>query len=306
MLDGTLTGPDRWRTVQRCCTDYDRHVRVVGIDLAWGTKAQTGLAVLDDAGHLLDVTAASTDDDIVLWMNTYAPGACVVAIDAPIIVTNPTGARDCERQVTQHFGRHHAGTHPTNTTNGLFSGGATRALRLATRLGLDVNPHSSRSRRALEVFPHSALVALFELPYILRYKPKRGRTLTLLQAEATQLLDHLETLHDASPPLRLTANARWQAICSTVHNATTKAGLRRVEDRIDAVVCAYVALLATCSPERLHIFGDVTSGYIATPVTTEIARQLVTATSSSEAIAQASPAAANAAEQIHGQRQAQH
>jgi predicted RNase H-like nuclease len=304
MLDGTPTGP--YRCLQRGHTNYDLCVRLVGIDLAWGTKAQTGLAVLDAAGDLLDVTDASTDDDIALWMNTYAPGACVVAIDAPIIVTNPAGARDCERQLTHHFGRHHAGTHPTNTTNALFAGGATRALRLATRLGLDVNPYSTTSRRALEVFPHSAVVALFELPYILRYKPKHGRTFTLLQAETTQLLDHLEMLHDASPPLRLTANARWRAICTTVHNATTKAALRRVEDRIDAVVCAYVALLAACSPERLHIFGDVTSGYIATPVTTEIARQLVMATSTSEAFAQTSPAAANAAEQIHGQRQAQH
>jgi predicted RNase H-like nuclease len=281
-------------------------VRLVGIDLAWGTKAQTGLAVLDNAGRLLDVTAASTDDDIAMWMSTYAPGTCVVAIDAPIIVTNPTGARDCERQLTQHFRRYHAGTHPTNTTNPLFAGGATRALHLATRLGLDVNPYSAMARRALEVFPHSATVALFQLPYILRYKPKRGRTFALLRAEAIQLLDHLETLHDASPPLRLNANERWQSICSRVHTATTKAELRRVEDHIDAVVCAYLALLAARTPERLHVFGDAATGYIATPVTTEIARQLVMAPSSSETFVQTSPPAADPAEQVHGQRQAEH
>jgi predicted RNase H-like nuclease len=310
LLLGPAAGPDRYSgKIERGGSklrhgprrQYDRRVRSIGIDLAWGTKAQTGLAALDEAGRLLDVTDASTDDDIAAWMDTYAPTACLAAIDAPIIVTNATGSRRCDREVTQYFGRHHAGTHPANTANPLFTHGATRARRLTTRLGLDVNPYSTQSRRALEVFPHSAVVALFELTYILRYKQKRGRTFSLLQSETTQLLERLETLGNASPPLLLNQNERWHAIRTTVQSAATKAELRRVEDRIDAVVCAYVALLATQTPQRIHIFGDVESGYIATPLTAEAARRLKSATlRRSQSFTQASPAAPDAAEQIHG------
>jgi predicted RNase H-like nuclease len=260
-------------------------VRLVGIDLAWGTRAHTGLAVLDEVGRLLDLADARTDDDIAAWMHTYAPGPCLVAIDAPIVVTNATGSRACERLVTHHFGRHHAGTHPANTANKLFAGGSTRALGLATRLGLALDPRSPQSRRALEVFPHAAAVALFDLPHILRYKNKRGRTLPLLQAETTKLLDHLEALDRATPALALAGNQHWQAIRTAAESATTKAALRRVEDRIDAIICAYVALLALHAPQRLHVFGDTTDGYIVTPVTEAIAEQRARARSRTEAFA---------------------
>ena len=100
-------------------------ITLVGIDLAWGTRARTGLALLDGAGHLLDLADAQTDNDIATWMDAHVPGRCLVAIDAPIIVTNPTGSRECDRLVTRHFGRHHAGTHAVNATNPIFAGGST-------------------------------------------------------------------------------------------------------------------------------------------------------------------------------------
>jgi predicted RNase H-like nuclease len=39
-----------------------------------------------------------------------------------------------------------------------------------------------------------------------------------------------------------------------------------VEDRIDAVVCAYVVLLAYHRPERVMLLGTVQEGCILTPV----------------------------------------
>jgi predicted RNase H-like nuclease len=38
-----------------------------------------------------------------------------------------------------------------------------------------------------------------------------------------------------------------------------------VEDVVDAVVCAYVALLRARHPERTTVFGDLATGYIVTP-----------------------------------------
>ncbi len=166
----------------------DGQVRLLGVDLAWGSRARTGLAALDASGRLLDLRDVRTDEEIVDWVSTWAPGPCVVGIDAPIVVRNPTGARHCERLVTRYFGRHHAGAHPANTGNPAFAGGSTRALRLAGVLGLDVDPRSASGRRSLEVFPHPATVALFELPSVVRYKDKPGRDLALLNRETT--VDH--------------------------------------------------------------------------------------------------------------------
>jgi predicted RNase H-like nuclease len=249
-------------------------VRLLGVDLAWGSRARTGLAALDGRGRLLDLRDVRSDEEIVDWARALAPGPCVVAIDAPVVVRNPTGARECERLVTRFFGRHHAGAHPANTGNPAFAGGSTRALRLTDRLALDVDPRSGAARRALEVFPHPTTVALFDLPSVVRYKHKAGRDLQLLGRETRMLLDLLEGLADADPRLSVTDHSGWTAVRSTVGSATRKSDLRRVEDRIDAVICAYVALLALRSPDRLHVFGDAASGYIVTPLTPGIASRV--------------------------------
>ena len=137
--------------------------RFVGVDLAWGTKAPTGLAVLDAGGRLLDVTSAHTDLEIIDWIQSWAPNSCLVAIDAPILVPNMTGRRDCESLVSRYFGRYNAGAHSSNRSLPSFRDGS-RALRLTEALGLDVNPLSSSERRAIEVYPHPAIVMLFGLP----------------------------------------------------------------------------------------------------------------------------------------------
>ncbi|HSK27797.1 MAG TPA: DUF429 domain-containing protein, partial [Jiangellales bacterium] len=152
--------------------------------------------------------------------------------------------------------------------------GSSRALRIAERLGLDIDPDSAAPRRVLEVFPHPATISLFGLPHVLRYKHKPGRDLVLLRAELTSLLHHLEGLSAAEPPLLVSDHAPWREVRRAVVTASRKVDLRRVEDRVDAVVCAYVALLAAREPEQVHVFGDVHGGYIATPLTPEIAARV--------------------------------
>ena len=68
----------------------------VGVDLAWGQKQRTGLAVLDDEGHLVHVSSVHTDDEIRDALTPYVEGPCLVGIDAPLIVRNATGSRPAE------------------------------------------------------------------------------------------------------------------------------------------------------------------------------------------------------------------
>ena len=145
----------------------------IGVDLAWGTKRPTGLAVLDEAGRLVLVSAVRTDEEIHDALAPYVEGDCLVAIDAPLIVRNETGNRPAEAALNQDFARFDAGAHPSNTGKPELSG-TPRGAALCQALGLDMNPRSGRSRRALEVYPHPATVALFRLGRTLKYKHKAG------------------------------------------------------------------------------------------------------------------------------------
>lgn len=235
----------------------------IGLDLAWGDRARTGVAVLDGTGRLVSLGTASDDASVRDAVAPWVDGPCTVAIDAPLVVTNATGRRPCEAALAADFSRFDAGPHPSNLSRPYFVP-EPRGGRLARAWGLELDPDATAPRQAIEVYPHAATVALFGLGRILRYKHKQGRDLPLLQAELTRLLDLLETLVDDDVPLALD-HPDWLRVCETVRTATTKAALRRVEDEVDAVVCAYVALLERHAPDRLTRYGDVETGVIVTP-----------------------------------------
>jgi predicted RNase H-like nuclease/ppGpp synthetase/RelA/SpoT-type nucleotidyltranferase len=228
----------------------------VGVDLAWGDRQPTGLAVLDEDAHLLHVSTVRTDEEIRTALTPYVEGPCLVAIDAPLIVTNPTGSRPAEQALSKDFRRFEAGTHPSNTGKPEFANG-TRGARICKMLGLDMDPRSGRRRRAIEVYPHPATVVLFGLGKTLKYKAKPGRSLDLLRSELLLLMDHVERL--------VTTDRTWRDLRTRVETATRKVDLRQVEDQVDAVVCAYVALFAERWPERTTTYGDLERGYIVTP-----------------------------------------
>lgn len=229
----------------------------VGIDLAWGERQPTGVAVLDDAARLLAVAAVRTDDEIAAVLAPYVSSECLVAIDAPLVVTNATGSRVAEQALSKDFRRFEAGAHPSNTGKPEFAGGETRGARVCQLLGLDMNPRSGRARRAIEVYPHPATVVLFGLPRTLKYKDKKGRDLELLRSELLALMGHVEGLVETSD--------EWLTLRVAVETATRKSELRVVEDQVDAVVCAYVALFRERWPDRTTTYGDFEHGYIVTP-----------------------------------------
>ena len=239
----------------------------VGVDLAWGDRKPTGLAVLDDGGHLVAVRVADSDDAITAALAPYVGGDCLVAIDAPLVVRNASGNRPCEAALNRDFARFDAGAHPSNTRKPEFRE-EPRGARLARAMGLDIDPASTARRRAIEVYPHPATVALFRLGRTLKYKNKPGRSLEQLRAELLSLVHHLEGLADAPTPLHLDHPA-WRELVTQVEEARSKADLRRAEDPVDSVVCAYVALFAEREPQLTTTYGDLANGYIVTPALPE-------------------------------------
>src|SRR4051794_39790712 len=240
----------------------------IGVDLAWGERRPTGVAVLDGTGRLVHVSAQTDDDSIIGAMTPYAEGPCLVAVDAPLVVENATGNRPAEAALNRDFARFEAGAHPANTARPEFSR-VPRAARLAEALGLDADPGSSSARRAIEVYPHPATVALFRLGRTLKYKDKPGRRLELLRGELLRLVRLVEGLADAPLPLHVEDHEPWQALVRQVESAARKSDLRRAEDQVDAVVCAYVALWAERRPDLTTTYGDVHTGFIVTPTLPE-------------------------------------
>lgn len=222
----------------------------LGIDLAWGERRPTGVAVLDADARLRHLALVLADEEIRASLEPFLAPDSVAGIDAPLVVTNPTGSRPAEQALSRDFRRFEAGTHPSNTGKPEFAAG-TRGARVCALLGLQVH------RTGVEVYPHAAIVALFGLETTLKYKAKPGRDLESLRTELLRLMDLVETV--------VTTDDAWAALRATVVGATRKSQLRTVEDQVDAVVCAYVVLFAARHPDRVTAYGDHETGIIVTP-----------------------------------------
>jgi predicted RNase H-like nuclease len=241
---------------------------VVGIDLAWGHRSPTGVAVArfhdDGVARVETLTAVRTDADLDTLLGAALAGACVVGIDAPLRVENPTGRRPCEALMSRAFAPEHAGVYPSNTGLSHFADGG-RGAAFARRHGLPIDGRPAH-RRALEVFPHSVAVAVFDLERVLPYKARRGRTLDSRRAALLRLVGLVAGLDDPPPglPRFVLPHGLLTGLSEAITGAATGAALRREEDPVDALLCAYAAVLHLAG--RTVVLGEPATGVIVTPV----------------------------------------
>ncbi len=242
-------------------------MRFVGIDLGW-TRGGTGLCAVAD-GRVLDSARVATDQEILGWVGPHVGGNVIAAVDAPLIVRNVAGRRPCDRMISRCFGAYHAGAHSANLGLASFRQGV-RGERVVKTLGLSVDPFFEPGqpvRRALEVYPHPAIIALFGLPLTLKYKAKAGRPLASRSLALGELMRLLEGLEGADPALDVRAGPRWEVLRTLAAAPSSSGELDQVEDEVDAHVCAYVGLYYwTQGERRCRVVGDIDSGYILTPV----------------------------------------
>jgi predicted RNase H-like nuclease len=87
----------------------------VGVDLAWSSRHLTGLAVarVTPSAVAIESTAlARSDVEILDFIQPYIAGSITVAIDAPTVIPNQTGMRECERLLQQDKFLHRAHSTP--------------------------------------------------------------------------------------------------------------------------------------------------------------------------------------------------
>jgi predicted RNase H-like nuclease len=240
-------------------------LRFVGIDLAWGGRRPSGLAVLDPGGAVVAEGWATSGEELSGFLERHDPGGAVVALDAPLVVTNPAGTRrGCEGELQRRYGHLRAGPYPTNL--GLL-GGRVRAMELVRRSGrpyvtVPRDPGRGTGWWAVEVFPAPALVELGGLEQAVRYKkgPPEAR-----RAGLAVVAGVLGRLAGADPPLRLDPAGLLARELGRL-GGLRGAGLKALEDLADAHVCAYVGLWWWAhGPAATLVAGDEGTGAILVP-----------------------------------------
>src|SRR4028118_1431759 len=113
-------------------------MKFLGIDFGWMSGA-SGLCCLkwqDGALQLLDLTRYSTIEDILTWVDAWAPAPepAMIAVDAPTLIPNATGMRLPDKLAHKYFGRYHAGCYPANLSS--------RFAQRTTELGLSLEASS--------------------------------------------------------------------------------------------------------------------------------------------------------------------
>ena len=230
----------------------------IGVDLGWYGKPSGLASIALNEGRLClqKVTRLLQSNEILCWIEAQVRcGASVVAVDAPLIIRNDRGIRPAERELNRDFRSFHAGCHAANLGRPF----ARHVLSFSHSLsalgflhGADMLPREG-GRFQIEVHPHAAVVNLFDLPQIVKYKrgqrdqrAKELRRLRKLMVSRLCLID---------PPLQL-----------KLPPIPRVGSLKPVEDQMDAVLCAYVAAYWwRWGNQRNHLYGTRDEGYIVVP-----------------------------------------
>ena len=242
----------------------------IGIDLAWSERNPSGAAVIRDGRLFAHTGSLGRTSEIVDFVGEHVSRrqGSIVAVDAPLRVPNETGSRVCDQTLSRDWRRFHAGAYPASrqllARDGVVRGEAlTAALTERFKfIETDVIPQQTKARLVCEVYPHPALISLFGLERILKYKRGRGRTYEERWQEFERYRSLLRGLRKANPPLRGTK----QFLKGTDVVGLRGAALQAYEDSLDALTCAYIAsYLWRHGPGAVKRYGTLEEGHILVP-----------------------------------------
>ena len=233
-------------------------MHIVGIDLAWGEKKSDGVFHISTSGRSARVVGMSYpqgDTELIEALRPVLhPGrTALLTIDAPIVCPNRTGTRPVDRLTHRMFHREHAACHPANSTK------CPRPPRLRRKLetlgaitGWEIRPGSIT---AAEVYPHPAMVRLFRLERIIKYK--KGRVAER-RTEFGRLQREMRDL--------LARDFPWLTTGTEADHLLRSPWSKTIEDLTDAFFCALIGLWHwRYRGKRSEVIGNATSGFILLP-----------------------------------------
>jgi pyridoxamine-phosphate oxidase len=242
-----------------CPTSRIEFLRFLGIDFGWENQP-SGVAALDWANetlHLVALDRLANPSDVLRWVTAQAPESAGIGIDAPLVIPNAAGMRIADRLAHSYYGKYHAGAYPASRAR-TFWKRTTRLSSSLAKLGFahgDEWAPKSSGRFQIEVHPHAASVQLFLLDRIVKYKKGRlDERVSELKRLRGLLLERLPTLVPRLAPTELP------------EIPTSGRELKAVEDKLDAVLAAYIAAYWWYwGRERNQVLGNSRLGYIIVP-----------------------------------------
>lgn len=240
---------------------------VLGLDAAWTSSAGSGVAlVVEAAGRWRCVGLAPSFAEFealargtpVSWegppgpvgsfdaarlvaaAGLLAPGLelAVVAVDMPLSRRPITGRRPGDDEVSRVFGARGCGTH---TPSAQRPGPMAAALRDGfAAVGIPLRTHDGAAPATpalLEVYPHTALLALVGASYRVEYKASKTRTYwpeASLEGRQQKLAEVWRRV--------LSGLEAHLATGLSLPDPRPFARLKRYEDALDALICAWVGI----------------------------------------------------------------
>lgn len=237
---------------------------LLGIDLGW-QSGKSGLCCLkweDKQLKILGLDCKLEIEDILNWIDSWTPQGtpAIIAVDAPTIIPNQTGMRLPDKLTHKYFGRYHAGCYPANLNRPF----ADRTVKLGISLEAKGFNHAPTiksqqlGRFQIEVYPHPAIVNLFGLEKILKYK--KGK-LADRKLELRKLYQYIvNILPTLEPALEICHNF------VDIEKIDSMVALKTTEDKLDSLICAYIgAYWWYWGQTKNMVLGDSTTGYIVIP-----------------------------------------
>ncbi|MBK5571390.1 DUF429 domain-containing protein [Ensifer sp. SSB1] len=252
---------------------------VLGIDAAWTEREPSGVALITDDGtgwRLLEVAASYSeflcdrtelsrilrhrgsmpDAGALISAGAAKAGAGIdlVAVDMPLATVPITGRRLSDNLISSEYGARHASTHtPSSARPGKISDELREGFG---RMGFPLATTALGNRSLIEVYPHPALIELAvaerRLPYkiskIRKYWPdekpdmRRQYLFEVWKGIVTLLDSRIRGVEALLPP---------PSIAAVGHE------MKAYEDKLDAVVCAWVGACAL--DNRALAYGDQSS-----------------------------------------------
>jgi predicted RNase H-like nuclease len=262
-------------------------VRYLGIDLAWGEGSaqkpanRSGVVALESDGGIADAGWTIGIDDTLRWIDAHAHADTLLFVDAPLLIDNPIGQREAERQVGQRYGRWWVSANSTNTASPRRAGVHLRRLLEAEGWRYDDGRHGppSAGRVLSECYPYTAIVGVEELGYTEKRPAYKRPTRGLPAAEAwpirlaacDELIARVAALRDHEVPIDLMSHQETRELTVSPSPAGSAAYKKR-EDLLDAAICAWTAALwHTRGFDRCQVLGVTGASPSDSPIATIIA-----------------------------------
>ena len=237
--------------------------------MAWSGRNGSGCAELGwrgDGGLALErMSLLLGDGEIVDWIGP-GRGDWVVAVDAPLVVRNETGRRAADAEASARYRKYEAGAYPTNLKLlGADHRGGRLLRALEGRGGELVEDAGGMGgrRAAFETYPHVAMVELFGLERTIKYKKGRVAQRRIGQQELADAIRRHLCGEGAEP--RLLICDELEGLLRAPDPELRGRALKRREDLLDGLVCAYAAAWADAG-RPLQALGEAGAGVMIAPV----------------------------------------